>query len=128
MKKTSTIAEIAGVQISARTASRRLNSMGIKSRIAAVKDTLTDEHRRHRFNYAMLYRYHPVEFWRSVIFTDEKSWSSTSHGRSRDRRLKNERFNRSNIMEIRRSGRALFRVGEGCGMGVLSCFGGWLGI
>ena len=81
------------------TVNRRLKELGLKSNIAAVKDILTDEHRAGRLAFARRYVHQPVEFWRRVIFTDEKSWSSASHGRVRVRRLRNDRFEKRNQEE-----------------------------
>ena len=58
------------------------------SRVAAIKDILTEEHRAARLHFARRYVHYPIEFWRWVIFTDEKSRSSSAHGQHRVRRQK----------------------------------------
>jgi hypothetical protein len=68
--------------------SRRLTKSGMHSRVAAIKDILTEEHRAARLHFARRYVHYPIEFWRWVIFTDEKSWSSSAHGQLRVRRQK----------------------------------------
>lgn len=70
-----------------------------------MKDVLTAEHRAARLRFALRYRNMPQDFWNLVIFTDEKSWSSSAHGLIRVYRRKNERYNRENILEIKKSGR-----------------------
>ena len=102
------------------TINRRLKELGLKSNIAAVKDILTDEHRAGRLAFAQRYVHQPVEFWRRVIFTDEKSWSSASHGRVRVRRLRNDRFEKRNILSIKRSGRTTVSVWGGMWSGGLT--------
>jgi len=102
------------------TVNRRLIEAGLKSQIAAVKDILTDEHRAGRLAFARPYVNHPIDFWRRVIFTDEKSWSSSSHGRVRVRRLKNDRFKKRNILNIKRSGRTSVSVWGGMWSGGLT--------
>lgn len=99
--------------------SRRLSNAGIHSRIAAIKDILSDVHRACRLHFARRYVNYPLEFWRWVVFTDEKSWSSASHGQIKVRRLRNERFARKNIYSIKRSGRTTASVWGGmwlCGL------------
>jgi hypothetical protein len=41
------------------------------SRVAAIKDILTEEHRAARLHFARRYVHYLIEFWRWVIFTDE---------------------------------------------------------
>ncbi|XP_045035899.1 uncharacterized protein LOC123476948 [Daphnia magna] len=60
---------------------RRLNNCGMNSRIAAVKDILTEEHRAARLHFARRYVHYPLEFWRWVVFTDEKSCSAIHNAR-----------------------------------------------
>ncbi|KZS02768.1 Uncharacterized protein APZ42_000054, partial [Daphnia magna] len=96
---------------------RRLNNCGMNSRIAAVKDILTEEHRAARLHFARRYVHYPLEFWRWVVFTDEKSWSSAAHGQLRVRRSANERFDRKNIYSIKRSGRTTVSVWGGMWLG-----------
>jgi hypothetical protein len=78
---------------------------------------LTEEHRAARLHFARRYVHYPIEFWRWVIFTDEKSWSSSAHGQLRVRRQKKQRFSRENIYSIRRSGRTTVSVWGGMWLG-----------
>jgi hypothetical protein len=97
-----------------------LNESGLQSRIAAIKDILTPEHRAGRLHFARRYVDYPVEFWRWVLFTDEKSWSSAAHGQIRVRRHQNERFKKKNIYSIKRSGRTTVSVWGGVWLGGLT--------
>lgn len=74
--------------------------MGFRSRVSAIKDVLTDDHRAGRLRFARRYVNMPAEFWNLVVFSDEKSWSSSAHGLIRVCRRKNERYDRQNILEI----------------------------
>ncbi len=103
--------------LSKQSISRRLSNAGIHSRIAAIKDILSDEHRAFRLHFARRYVNYSLEFWRWVVFTDEKSWSSASHGEIRVRRLRNDRFDRENIYSIKRSGRTTVSVWGGIWLG-----------
>ena len=87
------------------------------SRIAAIKDILTEEHRAARLHFARRYVNYPLEFWRWIVFTDEKSWSSAAHGQLRVRRPPKQRFNRENIYSIKRSGRTTVSVWGGMWLG-----------
>ncbi|XP_045024558.1 uncharacterized protein LOC123469599 [Daphnia magna] len=102
------------------TINRRLIEAGIKSEIGAVKDILTDEHRAGRLAFVRWYVNQPIDFWRIVVFTDEKSWSSSSRGGVRVRRLKKERSEKRNILNIKRSGRTFVSVWGGMWSGGLT--------
>lgn len=52
---------------------RRLTAAGMFLKIAAVKDILTQEHQAARLYFAHQYVNVPLEFWRWVVFTDEKT-------------------------------------------------------
>jgi hypothetical protein len=106
--------------LSARSISRRLNDAGLKSMIAAIKDILTDEHKAARLAFALRYVNFPIEFWRWVVFTDEKSWSSNAHGQIRVRRLPGKRFDKENIHQVKRSGRTSVCVWAGMWLGGLT--------
>jgi len=54
-------------QLSRESITRRLNSAGLKSIIAAVKDVLTEEHRAGRLRFARRYVNMPTAFWHLVI-------------------------------------------------------------
>lgn len=102
------------------TINRRLIEAGIKSEIGAVKDILTDEHRAGRLAFVRWYVNQPIDFWRIVVFTDEKSWSSSSRGGVRVRRLKKETSEKRNILNIKRSGRTFVSVWGGMWSGGLT--------
>jgi hypothetical protein len=87
------------------------------SRIAAIKDILTEEHRAARLHFARRYVNYSLEYWRWVVFTEEKSWSSAAHGQLRVRRPPKQRFNRENIYSIKRSGRTTVSVWGGMWLG-----------
>lgn len=104
-------------EISTRSIQRRLNEAGILSQIAAVKDILTEEHRAARLLFARRYVNMPLEFWRWVIYTDEKCWSSSAHGQIRVWRLPGKRYARENIHEVKVSGRTSVTVWAGMWLG-----------
>jgi hypothetical protein len=112
------IAENVGLdRLSQNSISMRLTKSGMHSRIAAIKDILTEEHRAARLHFARRYVNYPLEFWRWVVFTDEKSWSSAAHGQPRIRQPPKQRFNRENIYSIKRSGRTTVSVWGGMWLG-----------
>ena len=69
------------LDISARTIRRRLHEGNIHHRTPAIKQKLTDQHRASRLLFAQQYVDRDLDFWGRVIFTDEKTFSSTSHGK-----------------------------------------------
>lgn len=79
------------LEVSARTVRRRLHEAGIHHRTPALKERLTEQHRAGRLAFAQLYSEQDEDFWRRAIFTDEKSFSSTSHGRQHCWRRNNTR-------------------------------------
>ena len=97
-----------------------MNESGLQSRIAAIKDILTPEHRAGRLHFARRYVDYPIEFWRWVLFTDEKSWSWAAHGQIRVRRHQKERFEKKNIYSIKISGRTTVSVRGGVWLGGLT--------
>ena len=106
--------------LSVRSLGRRLNANGLFSKIAAIKDILTEAHRASRLHFARQYVNMPLEFWRWVIFTDEKCWSSAAHGQIRVRRVEKERYKKSNIYSVKRSGRTTVTVWGGMWLGGLT--------
>lgn len=107
-------------ELSKQSVERRLNSVGIYSHIAAVKDILTEEHRAARLHFALEYVNYPIEFWRWVLFTDEKCWSSAAHGQIRVHRMANERYSRNNIHSVKNSGRVSVTIWAAMWLGGLS--------
>ncbi|KAK4306642.1 hypothetical protein Pmani_021536 [Petrolisthes manimaculis] len=66
--------------ITARTVRKRLHEAGIHHRIPAIKEFLTDTHCQNRLQFALEHEYNGLDFWSRVIWSDEKSFCSTSHG------------------------------------------------
>ena len=64
---------------------------GIHHRVLPKKESLTEQHRAGRLAFAQRYVGEDLEFWSRVVFTDEKSFSSTSHGRMLNWRPNNTR-------------------------------------
>lgn len=90
---------------SARTTRTRLLDAGLPSRVPARKPFLSPEHKAERLRFAETYAAENRDFWRSVIFTDETSFSSVSTPGRHCRRRTGERYNASNICATDRSGR-----------------------
>lgn len=90
---------------SARTTRTRLLNAGLPSRVPAKKPFLSPEHKAERLRFAQTYAAENVDFWRSVIFTDECSFSSVSTAGRHCRRRTGERYNANNIYSLDRSGR-----------------------
>jgi hypothetical protein len=103
--------------LSRKSITRRLNSTGLRSRIAAIKDVLKEEHRAGRLRFARRYVNMPIAFWRLVFFTDEKSRSSSAHGQIHVRRLNNQRYSRKNILRIKKSDSSTVSVWGGMWLG-----------
>lgn len=69
------------IDVSNHTVRRRLHEGGLHHRTPAVKEVLSDRHRAMRLHFAQQYVDKDLDFWGRVIFTDEKTFRSTSHGR-----------------------------------------------
>ncbi|KAG7161892.1 putative helix-turn-helix domain containing protein 1 [Homarus americanus] len=67
-----------GVQCHPITTRRRIRKNGRQCFIPARKETLTEAHREAHKRFAEAYADVGVDFWRSVIFTDEKCFSSVA--------------------------------------------------
>jgi len=52
----------------------------------------------------LTYRNHEADFWRKVIFVDEKTFSSSTQGRIRVWRSRGTRYNPDNVVETHESG------------------------
>ena len=68
------IIDAAGVNVSNQTIIRRMKEHQLKPRRAVRKFFMTEEHKENRYEFAALYAYRVVEWWRSVIFSDEKTF------------------------------------------------------
>ncbi|KAL7634863.1 UNVERIFIED_CONTAM: hypothetical protein RMT77_015240 [Armadillidium vulgare] len=82
---------------------RRLHEAGIHHRISAVKHKLSDEHKSARLAFANQYIQKDMNYWSRVIFTDEKTFSSTNHAPLHCWRHNNARYDAANIFEEARS-------------------------
>lgn len=87
------------------TCRRRLHKSGIHCYVPAKKQKLTQGHREARLGFALEYLPVDFNFWKNVIFTDEKSFSSVSEGARHCWRPVNTRYMEKNIEEIATSGR-----------------------
>ncbi|KAG8225330.1 hypothetical protein J437_LFUL005344 [Ladona fulva] len=61
-----------------RTTRHRINAAGLQSLRAAIKEVLTEVHHAARLAFAQTYLRKDEDFWRKVIFSDEKTFLSTS--------------------------------------------------
>lgn len=85
------IREALQLQVSVTTVRRRLHEVGIHHRVPAAKERLTAEHRAGRLAFANRHVGKGLDFWSRVVFTDEKTFNSTNHGRLRVWRENNTR-------------------------------------
>ncbi|KAK4309825.1 hypothetical protein Pmani_018586 [Petrolisthes manimaculis] len=74
-----------------RTVRRVLHEAGVHHRTPAKKEYLNDQHREGRLRFAQQYVDKAEDFWKRVIWTDEKTFSSTCHGRRHCWRWNNTR-------------------------------------
>lgn len=87
---------------SVKTVRRTLHRQGIHHRRPAKKPSLTDEHKRNRLTFAREY----LDFnWQNTIFTDEKTFMSSQHGRLHLWRRNGTRYEEKNIIQNTESGR-----------------------
>ncbi|KAL7646945.1 UNVERIFIED_CONTAM: hypothetical protein RMT77_002202 [Armadillidium vulgare] len=93
-----------------RTIRRRLHENGIHHRTPAVKQKLTEAHKTERLRFAREYINNDMNFWSKVIFTDEKTFSSTDHGPLHCWRVNNTRYEQQHIYEEARSGHVTANV------------------
>ena len=80
------------LQVSADTIRRRLHGAGIHHRIPAKKETLTNAHREGWLAFARQHVDKELDFWSRVVFTDEKTFRSSDHGRKHVWRMDNTRY------------------------------------
>lgn len=69
------------LDVSVQTVRRRLHAEGIHHRTPATKQFLTARHREGRLRFAEAHVQEDLDYWAHVIFTDEKTFSSTNHGK-----------------------------------------------
>ncbi|KAI4464534.1 transposable element-related [Holotrichia oblita] len=65
------------------TARERLRASGLKSYRAAIKTELSERNRQDRINFALYYQNMPIDFWKTVIFSDESTFQSTPNTHTR---------------------------------------------
>ena len=98
------------IEVSDRTVRKRLHAAGIHHRRPAIKEKLTDLHRANRLRFAQRYAGEDLDFWGKVIFSDEKTFASTTHGQLHCWRPNDTRYSRQNIYEVARSGHVTCNV------------------
>ncbi|KAK3879473.1 hypothetical protein Pcinc_015932 [Petrolisthes cinctipes] len=101
-KTSMTLTRELNLPCSARTTRTRLVDSGLASRVPARKPSLSPQHMAERLRFAQTYAEENVDFWRSVIFTDESSFSSVSTPGRHCRRRIGERYNDNHIWTIDR--------------------------
>ena len=74
------IKDAIGLTISKQTVIRRLSERNLRAHRAAVKEELSCAHRTARLAFAQTYANHGIEYWKSVVFTDETTFSTCSNG------------------------------------------------
>ena len=96
--------QVCGVNVSVRTAYRRLLAANLRSRRPLLRIPLGPQHRRARINWSNEHLQWEDE-WKKVLFTDESRFCMDfNDGRVRVRRQPNERFSEVCIMEHDRYG------------------------
>lgn len=98
------------LQVSSETVRRRLHTAGVHHRVPAVKEKLEERHRINRLHFAQQYVNEDLGFWARVVFSDEKTFASTSHGQLHCWRRNNTRYARQHIYEQARSGHVTCNV------------------
>ena len=59
----------------------RLRAAGLRGRVAEERSLLSEANLQARLNFAMAaLNQYPDDYWRDVIFTDEKTFDNSSHG------------------------------------------------
>lgn len=85
-----------------RTIRRHLHSMNMHHRVPASKVDMTENHKIARENFANRFRNFD---WTSTIFTDEKTFQSSEHGRLHLWRYNSTRYDIDHVIPNRQSGR-----------------------
>jgi len=78
--------------VTSRTVRKRLHADGIHHRTPAVKERLTERHRQGRLQFAQQHIDKDLDYWGRVIWTDEKTFCSTAHGKLHCWRRDNTRY------------------------------------
>ena len=92
------------LDVSAQTVRRRWHGAGVHHRIPAEKDVLEARHIEGRLRFAQQYVGKDMSFWGRVVWTDEKTFSSSDHGQLHCWRPNNSRYDPKHIYEVARSG------------------------
>lgn len=98
------------LQVCARTVRNRLHKSGSHHRIPAIKGKLQPHHREARLAFAQEHQHRDLDYWGRVIFSDEKTFASNTHGRLHCWRRDNTRYEPQNIYEEARSGHITLNV------------------
>ena len=101
------------LNISAKTIRRRWHNAEIHHRTPAVKERLEERHIQGRLAFAQEYVDKDLDFWGRVIFSDEKTFSSTNHGKLHCWRRNNTRYDPEHIYQEARSGHVTANYGAG---------------
>ncbi|KAG7171999.1 putative Transposable element Tc1 transposase-like 19 [Homarus americanus] len=104
------IREALHLDVCAQTFRSRLHEAGIQHRVPAIKERLTDQHRTGRLQFAQQYVGEDPEFWSRVVFTDEKTFASSNHGKIHLWRPNCTRYDKAHIYEVARSGHVTLNV------------------
>lgn len=92
------------------TTRQRLWEAGLRCHIPIQKEMLTEDNKQSRLRFAQTYVNVGADFWKSVIFSDEKCFSSVSAQGRQCWRLRDTRFSAISIAQRTRSGRVSVSV------------------
>ena len=115
------VATAAGASLHTSSVSKRLNRAGLQTFKPCGALNLTERHKADRLLFATeSLRQRTPDFWKSVIFTDEKIFRTDSCGRVRVRRPRGARYDERYAVSKDSSGRENVHVwawidGHGCG-------------
>lgn len=74
-----TVAQTSGIQVSKTTIQRTLHRQGYSSRTARKKPLISDVNKKKRMEFAQLHQEKGLDFWQSVLFTDESQYNIFGH-------------------------------------------------
>jgi hypothetical protein len=97
-------------------ACRRTKTSDLKDCASARKALLSNECKQSRVVFALNYVYGDPDFWKRIVFTDEKTFKSGNDGRIRVYRPPNSRFEEQYVSGCNKSGR--FSVNVWAWMGI----------
>ncbi|KAF8796691.1 Transposable element Tcb2 transposase like protein [Argiope bruennichi] len=98
------------IDVSAETIRRRLKQRGLKNRAVATKPFLKPYQRQKRLEFANYYLTWNMDDWETVIFSDEKIFSSVGYGPVRVWRPDGQRFNEKYLHSDKHSSRFTISV------------------